>query len=484
MKQNLRIWLKNELELWVAEGLIRREQADAIRARYPEPPPGAPWSVILFAGFGAVMFGLGVILILAFNWEKIHKFGKLGLVFAVLLAAHAGGLYLRRAGSQQRALGDALHLLGTMLFGAGIWLVAQIYHINEHWPNAIIVWAVGALALAWALPSVVQGAVAVVLLCVWTGGESCSFQTGVYYAPLLILLGVGLLAWVERSLLLLVLTVPAYILTQSFCLGPHHGTWIVPVVLMLGAVMAAGGEFAGRDERFPAAGPVLRFYGLAIYLIGSYVLTFSDAQEEYWRHLDGDGGMGFAHWLIAGLVAILLWVRVLSQATRESGGRRLFATRPDLVLVPLFFGLFALLAPVLGRSWSAQVFDGDTGALVGVFVVNLLFLAQTVVCLHAGCREARGGLAVLGSLMLAAWSLGRYVDMFHELWVRGLVFLILGAVLFWVGVRYARSKTQQKLEIRMSKSETGPKSETKPETEADAKSITSPHTEPDRRPGM
>ena len=40
-------------------------------------------------------------------------------------------------------------MLGTLFFGAGIWLVAQIYHIDEHFPNGFLIWGLGALALAW-----------------------------------------------------------------------------------------------------------------------------------------------------------------------------------------------------------------------------------------------------------------------------------------------------------------------------------------------
>ena len=41
-----------------------------------------------------------------------------------------------------------------MLFGAGIWLVAQVYHIEEHFPDGFLIWGIGALALAWAMPSI------------------------------------------------------------------------------------------------------------------------------------------------------------------------------------------------------------------------------------------------------------------------------------------------------------------------------------------
>ncbi len=39
-----------------------------------------------------------------------------------------------------------------MFYGAGIWLVAQIYNIDEHYPNGFLFWALGALAMAWAMP--------------------------------------------------------------------------------------------------------------------------------------------------------------------------------------------------------------------------------------------------------------------------------------------------------------------------------------------
>jgi uncharacterized membrane protein len=63
------------------------------------------------------------------------------------------GRALGRCSPERTGLIGGLHLLGTMMFGAGIWLIAQIYHIDEHYPNALLIWSLGALGLAWALPS-------------------------------------------------------------------------------------------------------------------------------------------------------------------------------------------------------------------------------------------------------------------------------------------------------------------------------------------
>ena len=112
-----------KLEDWVASGLIAREQATAIAAYEEGRKKGPGWGLLIFAGFGAVALGLGVILLFAYNWQDMHKFAKLGVIFGALLLAHGGGLWLR----QQRypdGVVEAAHLLGSMLFGAGIFLIA------------------------------------------------------------------------------------------------------------------------------------------------------------------------------------------------------------------------------------------------------------------------------------------------------------------------------------------------------------------------
>ena len=141
-------WLHEQLPAWVTQGVISPTQADVIRKSYPEPKATLPWGMVIFSGIGAVVIGLGVILLLAYNWHAMPKFGRLGLIFGALIAMHLWGQWLFQQPDWRRQLGEALSLLGTMLFGAGIWLVAQVYHIDEHYPNGFLLWAGGALAMA------------------------------------------------------------------------------------------------------------------------------------------------------------------------------------------------------------------------------------------------------------------------------------------------------------------------------------------------
>jgi uncharacterized membrane protein len=45
----------------------------------------------------------------------------------------------------------ALILLGTIIYGAGIFLVAQMFNIRANWPDGFILWMIGTIAMAFAV---------------------------------------------------------------------------------------------------------------------------------------------------------------------------------------------------------------------------------------------------------------------------------------------------------------------------------------------
>jgi uncharacterized membrane protein len=461
MKPSAPAWLDRELAAWEAEGLVTPEQARAIRSRYSAAmaveaavPPMAdaaasrPWGAILFGGLAAVLVGLGVILLFAYNWHAIPKYGKLALVFGALIAAHAAGLRLFLKSTTYRPLGEALCLLGTMLFGAGIWLVAQIYHISEHYPNAFVWWAAGALVLAWAMPSVPQALLAAVLLAAWAGCEGIQFSSPEHLAPVLIAFGCGALAWQHRSRLLLAVTLAAFMVSMIFVLSTvtGHGGDAVRLVMMtlfnFGAALIAAGALAraGRLGRFAESAPVLAFFGWVLVVVIGYLLTFRELVHDLLRYEHGRDAAG----LMAGhayvgvmLVASLgLWGWALAAGRRaESADAAAAGHRPgwDLVLLPLL-GLYLVLARMLGPVFL----DPDGMVTVGLF--NLALLALATMRMFYGCRDGHGRQALGGSLLFLALAVARYFDLFHSQLARGVVFLAVGALFAVEAVAYARRR--------------------------------------------
>lgn len=138
-------WLHLELEKWLQEGLISKEQQIALQERYPLVSFQST-QVILF--FASLLIGLGIILLVAANWEEIPRLVRLGLILIVMLLCYASGYYLAYQQGNYPKLGQALLFLGLLSYGAGIWLVGQMYHLSSYNATGLGLWFLGAALMA------------------------------------------------------------------------------------------------------------------------------------------------------------------------------------------------------------------------------------------------------------------------------------------------------------------------------------------------
>ncbi len=418
-------WLYEETRKWTQNGIINNSQAEAIKGLYPLPKAERPWGLLVFSGIGAVIIGLGIILLFAYNWEKMTKFSKLAVVFAALIVSHSIGVRMFLRSERFKGLGEAITVLGTMLFGAGIWLVASIYHIEEHYPNAFFVWAFGALLLALAMPSVIQGILAAALLAIWAGAEAIEFDQPMFWAiPLL--LSIFVLAYQKASKVLLVVVMLSLGVTMGFVAGSYlENELILLILLSLSACYMAAGHISGWYGRFRESKGTYNSLGFAGYIIFLYILSFNEMAKEIYKTAPKVSSGQLLYFLLPAALAVAGWVWVLWKMFNAGEFRK----RYELLLIPLVlvFGYWQLLT---GR-----------GAFpVAIAVFNVVFLAQSVLMMGRGCRDGEMASTVVGSLMLIALTIGRYVDLFESLIVRGVVFIVVGAILFAEGIFYIRSR--------------------------------------------
>ena len=144
---------------WARQGRLRQE--DLRRALVMEGvlPTAGDWRRFLdrlLLWLGTVGCASGVIFFLAYNWEDLGRFAKLGLVEVLVVAVLA---FVWRLGLERPA-GKAALLASALLVGALLALIGQIYQTGADtfelftaWTIAILPWVVisrfPALWLGW-----------------------------------------------------------------------------------------------------------------------------------------------------------------------------------------------------------------------------------------------------------------------------------------------------------------------------------------------
>jgi len=168
--------LLKEMESWQAEGLLTPDQKERILARYRhieeiEQKAGPGKLVTTISILGAVLVGVGVLLLIASNWSEIPRWGKLGIIFGGMLTSYSLGYVMRYERKNYPKVGASLILLGSIIFGAGIFLIAQIYNVTVHYPNGPLMWGLGILPLAYLLRFKSILMLALLALYLWLGME-------------------------------------------------------------------------------------------------------------------------------------------------------------------------------------------------------------------------------------------------------------------------------------------------------------------------
>lgn len=164
--------LKEEVELWLEEGLISAEQKEHLLVRYQvleeaDETAGPGKLITTVSMLGAILIGAGIVLFIASNWSEVPRWGKLFMIFSSMLTCYGLGFYLGYEKKTYPTVGGALIFLGSIMFGAGIFLISQIYHMTFYYPNGPLLWGLGILSLAYLFRYTTIMALAILDMLIW-----------------------------------------------------------------------------------------------------------------------------------------------------------------------------------------------------------------------------------------------------------------------------------------------------------------------------
>jgi uncharacterized membrane protein len=432
MKSSDKRWLQTRLDAWVAQDLIRRDQAEAI-FKYQERNPEKQIFTFfgLLVGLGALSVGIGIILVVSYNWERIPPLIR-QLAFLLLIA----GLAEARLRLTGRSLVErGLDVVWVILPLAGIGLWGQIYQLSGDAFRPL------AVTLGLALP------------VVWLGGHAGAATTHAF-----------IFAW---AMFFGVFETGSWISMRGLEPLRSWVTLAVCVALWMGMLY--------QTRRFAGPRPILMLWVVFLVFLFS-VLRLGGAFE-----VDHEG----VYFLIVSALAMLFWVGrgLLGLDRRESGDlgwtaaaallyalsflHNDFGFSGDLNTPGFYYAFFLSGIAVAGlvfadvedkagvggargfklllglpMALSALLVFTDLEVLVG-YLGTVALLAFSIHAMHTGLLRADKRLINQGVMVVGLLMVTRFIDYFGSLLTSGTAFIVMG--LLFLGLAYALNRGRQHL---------------------------------------
>jgi uncharacterized membrane protein len=331
--------------------------------------------VAALAIIGALVIGFGVILFFAANWDEIARPLRVALLLVGEAAFFGAGFYLTEVRRAYLHVGHAFVFLGVLLFGASIFLVGQMYHVQAHDPLGFLLWSAGALAVAVLVRSGPIAALAIITFLAWTIHELISLDE----------------------------------------VSDQDLARVLPVLFILAgsALYGLGTGLSPRLEALRFVRP-MRMLGYATLALGIFALTFRFLFEE--AEFDSRGQA-----TNLAVVKVLLWAfAVAAVAGAASIGLRL-QSRRTAIYEALTLGAVSILGLIAVYA---------TGSATGyALLFNAALAVVALGAIVAGLINDEVWLANGGIVWVAIDVIARFLDPEWSMLQRATVFLLAGTAI-------------------------------------------------------
>lgn len=420
----------SEVSDWVAEGVIDRSQGEAILARYGltfDDADGSSLGYYVLTSLATAFVGLSLILIVSHNWDDIPRVVRmLGLVGLTLAVNVIGIRYI--SDGRYRA-GTLWLFFGAICYGASIMLIAQIYHLGEHFPDGIFYWALGVLPLVFIVQSRLLALLCLLLAATWMSVEG---NTGFFPSsfPVFAFAVLWLVITRKESVFLFLGALLSLVFWANLLFSWHFGptkdfdltTDQIPLNAALGLLLTGVAWWLIRrpEHRLQDYGYSLHLWLLRAVLTLLLALSFSDVWQEL-RHVRIESAY-IVPMAIAGLGAtgmLLAW----------PSGRN--AVGPLLTNTVFFAATF---------TWIYAGVQPDVEVLA--VMTNLMLLVSGIWLIRRGIDAAMTHFFYLGVVLLLLTALFRYFDLIGD-YLGGAALFGVAALILFGAARYWHVRTKQ-----------------------------------------
>jgi uncharacterized membrane protein len=381
---------------------------------------------VAFGILGALLVGLGIILIIAHNWDQLSRATRLALSVLPLVASQVVCAYVYFRRPANVVWKESCSVLLFFSVGASISLISQVYHISGDLPLFIRTWMLLCLPVVYLMRS--AGTSLLYILGITFYG--CASGNWTFHA-------------VEYSIFwfMLAAVLPFYyrLCTQASKSNfTHFHNWVVPlsVAIVLGRLAKSEEEFLFISycslfavfhfignltvfrDRYTSANPY-RLIGET----GTIILLLIVSSGTFWNNLYNESisleqMLRAREFYCAALVTIAALLLFLLEFRKRPTPKVQLADITFLIFFVLFFA--GLITPVAG------------------YLVNLLVLAIGLLKIRDGVNRQDLKTLNFGLVVISALVYCRFVDSELSFVTKGLLFVGTGLCFFLANYQMLR----------------------------------------------
>jgi uncharacterized membrane protein len=412
----------SDLQELVSSNVISVDTAhqisDYYKRKQSSSPIGKNKQLLLFGILGAFLVGIGLLFIVANQWEELPQSLKTACAFLLLIVPQLACFYAMYKKPDKAVWLESTALILFFAVSASISLVSQIYHINGDASTFILTWMMLTVPLVYIMNS------STVSIAYLIGILSYSFAIRTDGSALLS----NHLPW-----LLFLVAAPHYFkLIRSSSDGPLTKLlhWVVPAVLTLNLITVVHNfgmlmppvfftlfgifYFIGKSNYFKYRTPEQNGYliiGTGGSIINLIVMSFKSNWEKLASRSHPFDALSISPEFIA---FALLFALAASFLYQEFRGRGL----ADLKIMEVAWLLFLFIF-ILGFFSAASV-----------YLINLAVFATGVIMIREGAGKSNLSTLNSGMLVITILLICRSFDIDLTYVVKGLMFVGVGIGFF------------------------------------------------------
>ena len=440
MRQRYLKWLYKQLPGLVDAGVLTPETADRIRDHYGDSKDhsGRAVAMIVCSVLGALLIGLGIILLLAYNWSDLGRPMRTVLALAPLVSAQLLGVRGLLRGKSSTAWREGTATLQALAIGVAIALVGQTYHIPGDPGSFLLVWSLLALPLVYLLRSTLPAVLYLVGITAWSGYQQNLGGQAMLFWPLFSLAVPAVWDETKRDVLSVRASLLGWAAALCLCVATGItlekvllGLWIIIYGSLLAVFYLAGSLWFNEEATLPQRPfHVIGSVGIAAL---SLLLTYEFGWEEIGWHCYRHGARFHAwaavpDYLLAAVLPVLCVLLLVVVFRRDQKSRVVFGLLPILTIL-------AYSACALAES-----------AWPGVVVFNIYTLAIGLSAIVVGLMQSRLGTINAGMAVVSALIVARFFDMELGFVARGIAFILLGSGFLSTNLVLSRRMRREKLQ--------------------------------------